>query len=294
MGELLILAVLIVTIPRWAGAFQPIDKFIAFGVPITAIGTGIAMGLGTYYVIKTLQMVNRQYRDSLATWETHDKNMQTQGKQNHKPKPEKPRSRTLLATFFGILLLLTTISQTPYLVSEFTGTAVQNLLSRVGLWGYSIVLVLSPEIVIAALALAAHERGALKDDGKNRGGKGRDRLGIYDLVRVSLSQRLGKFVQDDDDVDAGIGELGETGERTQRTTKRLTCFCGWNATTSPRGMSSHMRVHKAEALEHETPTLAYKHFVEAYPEAYNGGEEFDSTPPDRETLERWFGDREKA
>lgn len=290
MGELLILAVLIVTIPRWAGAFQPIDKFVVGGIPVTAIGTGIAMGLGTYYVIKTLQMVNRQYRDSLATWETHDKNMQAQGKQNRKPKPTKPRSRVILAIFFGILLLLTTISQTPYLVSEFTGTAVEHLLSRVGLWGYSIVLVLSPEIVIAALALAAHERGALRDDGKGRARK----LATGSLVDAAVSRLIGKLGGSNERaLDTGA-EIVETDKVSTRETKLLTCFCGWNATSSPRGMSSHTRTHKAEALEHETPTKAYKHFVSQYPHAYNGEEEFDSAPPDRETLERWFSDREEG
>jgi len=290
MGELLILTVLIVTIPRWAGAFQPIDKFVAFGIPITAIGTGIAMGLGTYYVIKTLQMVNRQYRDSLATWETHDRNMATQGKQNRKPKPDKPRSRGILAAFFGILLLLTTISQTPYLVSEFTGTAVEHLLSRVGLWGYSIVLVLSPEIVIAALALAAHERGALKDDGK----RGARKLATGSLVDTAINRLVGKLGGGNERaLDTGT-EIVETDKVSTRETKLLTCFCGWNATSSKRGMSSHIRTHKAEALEHDTPTQAYKHFVETYPNAYNGDEEFDSSPPDRETLERWFGDRDKS
>jgi hypothetical protein len=286
MGRLIILAVLIVTIPRWSGAFMPIDKFVLFGLPVTAIGTGIIMGLGTYYVVETLQMVNRQYREKFAKWETHDKNMQAQGKVNRKPKPHPPRSRIWLALFFGLLLFLTAVSQTPYVISEFTGTPVQELMTVRWLAAYSLALVLSPEIIVAASALAVHERGALKDDKLKKDDTGK--ASLWQLCYQLVSKKLGA---------AGDSEGEAEGEKEEAPLKTpLVCFCGWDETTSPRGLSSHTRQHKKEALQFDTPTLAYKHFVEAYPHGYNGDgdesvEEYDAPAPDRKTLERWFRDK---
>lgn len=291
MGRLIILAVLIVTIPRWAGAFLPIDKFLFAGLPVTAIGTGIIMGLGTYYVVETLQMVNRQYREDYAKWDAHDKNMQAQGKTNHKPKPHPPRSRIWLGLFFALLLFLTSVSQTPYVISEFTGTPVAELMTVRWLAAYSLALVVSPEIIVAAAALAVHERGALKNDDSKKKKDAEDLPSLWHLGYRLLSNRLGMVQNDAQSMDEA-----ETEKEKRSPAKALVCFCGWDRTTSPRGLSSHTRIHKDEALQFATPTLAYKHFVETYPHAYNGdGEEsvatYDAPAPDRKTLERWFKDK---
>lgn len=290
MGKLLILAVLIVTIPRWAGAFMPIDKFVLWGIPVTAIGTGIIMGLGTYYVVETLQMVNRQYRESFEKWETHDRNMEAQGKMNHKPKPVPPRSRVWLASFFGLLLFLTAVSQTPYVISEFIGTPVAELMTQQWLSLYSLALVVSPEIIVAAMALATHERGALKDEKR-----GEDKFSLSRFGSVFLSRLAIPRLASDHE---GTGDDGGSGEKDGKAkeAKQLRCFCTWNETTSPRGLSSHSRIHKEEALAFDTPTLAYRHFIETYPDAYgddNGNrvEGYDLLAPDHETLERWFKDK---
>lgn len=286
MGRLLIFAVLIVTIPRWAGAFLPIDKFVIFGIPVTAIGTGLVMGLGTFYVVETLQMVNREFREALSKWEAHDKAMDAQGKTNRKPKPEPPRSRWWLGAFFTVLLVLTTLSQTPYIISEFTGTPVNELIRIDALWVYSVILVVSPEIIIAAVALATHERGALKNDkGKAKEAKEDEVFSLRSLGYRLVSKIAGLRE------DVASDRVEEASEQTDEA-KQLRCFCGWNGTTSRKGLSSHCRIHKEKALEFDTPTLAYKHFVEKYPGAYNGeGEECDLAAPNRETLERWFVDK---
>lgn len=291
MGKILILIVLAVTVPRWSGAFLPIDKFTLFGFPITAIGTGMVMGFGTFYVVETLQMVNRRYRDSLTKWEIHDKNMAAQGKVNRKPKPEPPQSRVWLALFFGLLLFLTAVSQTPYVISEFTKIPVPELMTVQWLSAYSLALVVSPEIIVAATALAVHERGALRDDKKAKPKDDTEEVSLYRLGHRWLSNKLGMLSKDTPRTDSI-----EEKKKEETPGSPLVCFCGWSETTSRRGLSSHARRHKEEALRFDTSTLAYKHFVETYPHGYNGDddesvEEYDAPAPDRKTLERWFKDK---
>lgn len=281
MGKFIIFFVLVVTTGRWAGVFSPVDRFVVLNVPITAIGTGIIMGLGVYYTIETLQTTNERYRDRLAKWKMHDESMNMQGKTNRKPKPEPSGNRIWLGLFFGTLLTLTTLSQTPYIVSELASLSIQDTLTvgiareYISLWLYGTILVLSPEIIVAAVALAAHERGAIKD------GKGKSDTSLRDFRDGLLSKIVGKVPED-------IQEAAvEEREDTQRASSMLVCFCGWSGTASKRGMNSHIRKHVKEAKLQGTSTKAYKWFVEKYPDAYDGGE-YDVEPPTREVIARWL------
>lgn len=153
----MILLILTITIPRWAATLAQVDKWSIWGVPITAIGEGIALELACYYIVAVYERVNAARASYAAWWADHDKAMAAQGKKNHKPKtdPELRGAGRLMVVFY-ILFVLTVGSQTPFIMAQLTGEPVNVLLTREPLWGYAFLLVVSPEIVTIGLAMAIH------------------------------------------------------------------------------------------------------------------------------------------
>lgn len=157
MTKLLLLLVLIITIPRWAQTLAQVDKFSIFGIPATAIGEGIVLEIACYLLIIAHGNAYEETQRYRADWEAHEQRMQEQGKQNRKPKtdPELAGYGQLMALYY-VLLGLTIVSQWPFLMSALTGQPVTALLSHYGQWGYTLFLVIAPEIVTFALARAHH------------------------------------------------------------------------------------------------------------------------------------------
>lgn len=158
MGEILIWLILLVTIPRWAATLAQVDKYTAFGIPVTAIGEGIVLELGCWFIVQVYSDARRWALKYRSDWEAHDERMREQGKHNWKPKGD-PRlvGYKVLMVAFVCLLLLTLCAQTPFIMAQFLpGETMGTLLPRRVLWGYSLVLVVSPEAITAAVALALH------------------------------------------------------------------------------------------------------------------------------------------
>jgi len=152
-----LLLVLIITIPRWAQTLAQVDKFTILDIPITAIGEGIVLEIGCYLLIVAHSNAYEEKQRYDAAWEAHDKAMQEQGKQNRKPRtdPELAGYGQLMVLYYA-LLGLTVLSQWPFLMGALSGRAVTELLHPWAQWGYTLLLVVAPEIVTFALARAAH------------------------------------------------------------------------------------------------------------------------------------------
>lgn len=182
MGKLLILLAVVVTIPRFASAFQRIDDFVFFGFPVTALGMGLAMGLGTYFVIITYHQTQTAKAEYRAEWEAHDKRMTEQGKQNRRPQelPGLKSAWTLYASFITLLVLAVAV-QSVWVLSRFRSVPVEELLHPLALGVYSFALVLAPEALVFAVSTAIHFRHAMRQDGK----KGR-----HARASFSLAERL--------------------------------------------------------------------------------------------------------
>ena len=161
MGNILIWLILLVTIPRWAMTLQQVDTYQAFGIPITAVGEGIVLELGCWFIIQVYSDARKWALKYRADWEAHDERMQEQGKRNRKDKHEPHlRGYKVLMTAFVGLLFITLLAQTPFIMTQFLpGETIASILTdRRTLWGYSVVLVIAPEIMTAAVALANHYR----------------------------------------------------------------------------------------------------------------------------------------
>jgi len=165
MGNILIWLILLVTIPRWAATLAQVDKYMALGIPITAIGEGIVLELGCWYIIRIFSATRAKAFAYRAWWEAHDGAMRDQGKRNRKPQndPQLRGYQVLMVAFAG-LLLLTLLAQTPFIMTQLSGGMVATLLTENLLWAYSIVLVVSPELMTAAIAVAIHYHGVVRAD----------------------------------------------------------------------------------------------------------------------------------
>lgn len=168
LGKALIMLILLVTIPRWAATLAQVDTWQIFGVTMTAIGEGIALELGMYYILTVYERVQAEVARYAAWWTDHDRAMTDQGKTNHKPEdlPEFKGAWKLMAVFYG-LFALTVGSQTPFIMTQLTGEPVATLLERTPLWFYAFLLVVSPEVVTAGLAIAIHYDGVVKRRASN-------------------------------------------------------------------------------------------------------------------------------
>jgi len=169
MGNILIWLILLVTIPRWAMTLQQVDRYTVLGIPVAAIGEGIVLELGCLYIIQVFGAAKALALEYRAKWEVHAQMMEEQGKHNRKPEND-PRltGYKVLMVAFSALLLLTLAAQTPFIMAQFLpDETMADLLSRRVLWGYSFVLVISPEVMTAAIALALHYHGVVQQiDGK--------------------------------------------------------------------------------------------------------------------------------
>ena len=182
MGKLLILLAVVVTVPRFASAFQRIDDFVFFGFPVTALGMGLTMGLGTYFVITTYHQTQTAKAEYRAEWEAHDKRMTEQGNKNRRPQesPSLKSAWTLYASFIALLALAVAV-QSVWVLSRFRSVPVEELLHPWALGVYSFALVLAPEALVFAVSTAIHFRHAMRHSGK----KGR-----HTRASFSLAERL--------------------------------------------------------------------------------------------------------
>ncbi len=157
MGKILIFLILITTIPRWAMTLAQVDDWQIWGVPITAIGEGIALEIACYYLVRVHSDAAQAMALYVSRWAQHDEAMKLQGKQNHKPKehPELKGYRSLMGLFY-LLFVLTLLTHAPFIMSQLTGTPTRELLSMGVLWAYAFLLVVSPEAVTVGIARALH------------------------------------------------------------------------------------------------------------------------------------------
>ena len=155
--KLLLILVLVITIPRWAQTLAQVDTFTIFSIPMTAIGEGIVLELACWFLIQAHGNAYEEAQRYKAAWAAHNERMQEQGKTNHKPAtdPELSGYGQLMVLYY-VLLGLTIVSQWPFLMSTLSGRPVTELLSYGLQWGYTLFLVIAPEVVTFALARAAH------------------------------------------------------------------------------------------------------------------------------------------
>jgi hypothetical protein len=167
IGKFLILLVTLVTVPRFASAFRPIDDYLFAGMPVTALGMGLAMGLGTYFVIITYHQTQAMRAEYRAEWEAHDRRMAEQGKKNRRPSepPGLKSAWTLYASFVALLALAVAV-QSVWVLSRFRSVPVEELLKPWTLGVYSFAIVLAPEALVFAVSTAIHFRHAMRQVGK--------------------------------------------------------------------------------------------------------------------------------
>jgi len=125
-GYLLVGLVLMVEVPRFYGTYATLDPML-FGVPFTAIGTGIALPLGAGFVFHA--------------WWTASK----RGRKGH---------NWLLAAFIVLLALEGTIL-IPWGMSRLQGDPLAAVVgSGLLAWGWIAVVMLSPFAVVGAVVMA--------------------------------------------------------------------------------------------------------------------------------------------
>ena len=190
MTKLLLILVLIITIPRWAQTLAQVDTFTIAGIPITAIGEGIVLEIACFYLINAYGKAYEEAQRYKAAWEAHDARMRDQGKQNHKPAddPELAGYKQLMALYY-VLLGLTVVSQWPFLMSTLTGYPVTTLLPFSAQWGYTLFLVVAPEIVTYALARAMHFGRICKRRATDRDNVGQDaqaKRGLWAILGAQI------------------------------------------------------------------------------------------------------------
>ena len=115
--------VLLIEIPRFYGTYAQIDPDL-LGLPLTAIGTGIALPLGAAYVFHTWWMTTRQKRD----W---------------------------LVVAFAILLALEGVILIPWGMARLQDESLTAVVgSGLLAWGWIGVVMLSPFAVVGAVMMA--------------------------------------------------------------------------------------------------------------------------------------------
>ena len=135
IGYLLIGLILFIEIPRFFGAYDSIDPRL-FGIPLTAIGTGIVLPIGAGYILHTWWKTayNKKGRDSLLIW-------------------------------FAVLLLLEGIILIPWGMSRLQNEPI-NVVTGNGLlaWFWIGVVMLSPFVltggIVTAIALERQPKQA--------------------------------------------------------------------------------------------------------------------------------------
>jgi len=219
VGELLILVVLLVSIPRWAETLAQVDAMTVFGIPVTALGQGIVIELGSYYILRVFNATRQAAAEYRAWWGAHDARMREQDKVNRKPEND-PRLRgyqALMAAFL-LLLALAFIAQTPFVMHMFTGRAVFDLLPYGLLWGYSAVLVVSPGVVIAALALGTHYHGIVRKDAGESDG-------MLASLRTYAAQMLAGLRREQRTKPQPVAESEEAASTSGRGISTSACIC---------------------------------------------------------------------
>jgi len=122
-GYLLVGLVLLIEIPRFAATYSALDPML-FGLPLTAIGTGIVLPLGAGYVFH-------------AWWATR-----------------KKHAGWLLAAFTALLMLEGAIL-IPWGMSRLQNESLTAVVGSGPLaWGWVSVVMLSPFVVVGAVVMA--------------------------------------------------------------------------------------------------------------------------------------------
>jgi len=122
-GYLLIGLVLLIEIPRFYGTYAVLDPML-FGLPLTAIGTGIVLPLGAGYVFH-------------SWWATRKKN-----------------AGWLLAAFIALLAMEGAIL-VPWGMSRLQGEPLTAVVGAGPMaWGWISVVMLSPFVVVGAVVMA--------------------------------------------------------------------------------------------------------------------------------------------
>lgn len=177
MGYALIIAILTMTIPRWALTLAQVDKFGVFlggnWIPVAAIGEAVVLELGNLYILRRFSETQRydfQYR---TEWEALKKRNDAAGHNTHKPDQD-PRigGYRLLPVMLLILEALTLIAQTPFMAGELLNTSAASLLLNVGptlVWTYAFLLVLAPGIMSVAIGYAINYEKVMSQIRQERG-----------------------------------------------------------------------------------------------------------------------------
>ena len=115
--------VLLIEIPRFYGTYAQIDPDL-LGLPLTAIGTGIALPLGAAYVFHTWWTTKRMQRD----W---------------------------LVVAFAVLLVLEGVILIPWGMARLQGETLTTVVgSGLLAWGWVSVVMLSPFAAVGAVMMA--------------------------------------------------------------------------------------------------------------------------------------------
>ena len=122
-GILLILAALLIAVPRWVGTLQSVDATL-----LTGLGQGILLEGGAAYLILVWR---KKQALKLARW---------------------------LWLFFGLDLLVAPLILTPHTVAVVQGLALASLFAQSGqswlLWAWSGLVNLAPVLLVSGVALA--------------------------------------------------------------------------------------------------------------------------------------------
>jgi len=227
MTKFLLILVLVITIPRWAQTLAQVDTFAVAGIPVTAIGEGIVLELACYFLIQAHGAAHEENQRYKADWEAHEDRMQEQGKKNRKPRkdPELSGSGQLMVLYY-VLLALTVVSQWPFLMGTLTGQPVTELIGTRAQWGYTLFLVIAPEVVTFALARAAHYGRICARRQKARAKDGRDvqeAQGLWAFLgaQVRSVQNLFSLVQEPSKLDRDVDKNVDRPEQPDSNVSKL-------------------------------------------------------------------------
>jgi hypothetical protein len=170
MGNLLIFVILAVTIPRWALTLAQVDTFGVAGIPLAAIGEAVVLEFGNLYILSVFNRCRTYALQYQGEWEALNQRNIEQGKKTRKP-PRDARVGGYLVLPAALLILefLTIVSQTPFIAGQLMSESAVDLLNDWGMpavWGYALLLVISPGIMTVGIGFGIHYENVLRQVGK--------------------------------------------------------------------------------------------------------------------------------
>lgn len=169
MGILLL--ILIVTVPRWAETLAQVDRLTLWGVPVTAIGEGIAFELIVFLLVTAYGRCSAAETEHAAKYERQQDEKEAGERKRITLLPENPKltGYERLIAWVIVMETLTVLCQVPFIVHRLTGLPVDQLLAfwSVGdvqplVWGYGLMLVVTPGVATIAAARAVQYMGAAR------------------------------------------------------------------------------------------------------------------------------------